>query len=64
MQQGARSIIGIILIVIGSLIIVFQIFDFIGVGLLQSDLQKEKERSIAVEGIVQKLRYDHIIQQM
>ena len=57
-NKKGNAVIGIILLVIGGIIILFNILSIVGVGLLQNDFEKEKQRSIAVDGIVDNLRYD------
>ena len=56
-NKKGNAVIGIILLVIGGIIILFNILSIVGVGLLQNDIEKEKQRSIAVDGIVDDLRY-------
>ncbi|MBQ8133319.1 MAG: DUF3592 domain-containing protein [Clostridia bacterium] len=54
------NIIGaVILFILGGVMIIFAVLGMIGTGLLQNDVEEQKERCIAVEGIVQELRYDN-----
>ena len=48
----------VILFILGGALLIFALLGFIGIGLLQNDVEDQKERCIAVEGIVQELRYD------
>ncbi len=57
-NKKGNAVVGIILLVIGGIIILFNILSLVGVGLMQDDIEKEKQRSIAVEGVVDDLRYD------
>lgn len=57
-SKRGNTIVAIILFVLGGGILAVSIMGFIGVGLMQGDIEAQKQNAIAVQGTVYELRYD------
>ncbi len=60
-NKKGNTIVAVILFILGGAVLALSIMGFIGVGLLQGDIEQEKQNAIAVEGTVYELRYDDSI---
>ena len=60
-SKKGNGVVAIILFIIGGGILMFSIMGFIGVNLLQGDIEEQKRNALPVEGVVYELRYDDSI---
>ncbi len=60
-NQKGHLVTAVVLFLIGGILIIFNIISFYGAGLLQDDIEQSKENAVAVEGVVDDLRYDSTV---